>query len=146
MDNASAALKRIANIDHTEAAMPSSQAVESSRAMRQSLDEEDFRWLCFDESNAASIRRERHRVFRQHLGLFELELQLTRRLRRRAMAESQDWSGFRSYVVESVLLWKPRLMLRVAGYLFRLGIPGARDFVDAAVYVALRRLYFAAPA
>ena len=142
-DEAIETLKGIANQmppheDHPLAAMG------YYRGMREMLSEEDFRWPGCDmvERSTEGVRRDRLRVYRRYRELFEMEIALVRRQRRGRMALARDWSHLQSYAREDMIIWRYRLMLRFAGTLFRMRVPGALDFCDEAVFRILRTLYF----
>jgi hypothetical protein len=141
-----AAIQRCQNNDPAALQSPSAEAVTHARALRACLNEDDFRWGALEDPSLPALRRKRYSTYRQHLVLFEIELAFTRQLRREAMAAAGDWSDIGPYLRDCCSILKCRAMLRLAGYLFRLDIPGAADMSDAAVYGAFRRLYFTAPA
>ncbi len=110
--------------------------------MKHALSEADFRGIGdaaeLPRASAIATRRERHKQFIQYRELFELELKLTRRMRRAAMAVGENWSDLPTYLSDMPLGLRPRLILRWAGISYRLGIPGAMDFCDAAATSLMR--------
>ena len=65
--------------------------------------------------------------------LFEQELTTIRYEERLRMAQSQDWSDLGKYVREGLVIVPHRFLLDAAGFLFRLGFPGAQAlFADSA--------------
>jgi hypothetical protein len=100
------------------------------RGMREALDEEASRWLQFESKDAASIklRRERITQYARYRQLFELEI---------AIARKQNRASPRG----PVAVLRYRTMLRLAGLLFRAGIPGGSDLCDAAASGLFRITY-----
>jgi hypothetical protein len=123
----------------------STVALEYSRLMRNALREEEFRWLHFERSDRAckQMRRDRIVLYRRLKALFDLEIRTARRQKRCCMALAGDWSKLGDYLRESFAVARYRCLLSVAGLLFRVGIPGAGDVCDAAVFGIFRTIYFA---
>lgn len=135
------ALKRLANLMPDENAQPL-EAMHYYRGMRHSLSEEDFRWLSTGEDlRQPVLRRERLTLYHRYRELFLLELAVSRKLRRSAMALARDWSGVSGYAHEMAAVTRYRAMLTAAGVLFQLRIPGALDLCDAAAFGLFRMLY-----
>jgi hypothetical protein len=124
----------------------STTALEYSRFMQSTLNEEEFRWLQLDGADTGSkrIRRDRIVMYRRLKKLFDMEIAISRKQKRSCMALSGDWSGVGRYVRESATIARYRLLLSVAGLLFSAGIPGARDLCDAAVFGIFRTVYLSA--
>ena len=80
------------------------------------------------------------RAFGYWKRLFERELTVTRERERQRMAYSHDWSALGQYVWEGFLIVPHRILLDIAGLLFRLRFPGAQALLTAPVYRSCGRV------
>lgn len=136
-------LKRVENSAQENEPVGNLNALDYSRQMQRLLAEEEFRWLELTnaQSESRTRRRERALLYRRLKKLFGLEVSLTRKQKRAAMALANDWSGLRQYVRESATILRYRAMLTLAGWMFATGVPGACDICDAAVFGIVRTVY-----
>jgi hypothetical protein len=142
--NATDVLRLLASGDHNSSS-PALSALGYYRCMQEMLNEEEFRWATLefpkDTQRTKVLRRERFTQYHRHRELFDLEISVARKQKRATMALSHDWSGMADYVAEGLQLAKYRCMLRLAGLLYRSGIPGALDVCDAAAFAIFRLTY-----
>lgn len=121
----------------------SAAAREYSRLMSNTLSEQDLRSFQVSSRPATKqIRRERFCIYRRLKHLFDIQIALSRKQKRRCMAIEGDWSGLGPYLSDSLTIVRYRLVLLVAGLLFWAGVPGSRDLCDTATAGIIRAAYF----
>lgn len=122
------------------------QAIQFLSGMRGALDEDDFRWSAISGPlvDRRKLRRERLVKYNRHRQLFELEVQITREAERAGMAEQENWSGIGKHAWNGLKILKGRAMLRLAGLLYWLEMPGGLDVCDAGAFEMFRSAYLVA--
>ncbi len=142
-DEARETLKRIAN-QCADEFRQGLDALIYYRGMRAALNEDDFRWGALQVSSPderSRLRRERLDQYHRHLELFELEMKLARTTYRSSLALNGNWSRMEDEFREGIVIAKERFILRCAGLLYRLNLPGAMDLCDAAAFELFSLFY-----
>jgi hypothetical protein len=140
-EEAKALLERLA-LQYPDDAPTALCALAYYRGMRSALSEEEFRWFGVDAPvNRKMLRRERLQQYKRYRELFEIEVEGTRRQKASVMALQKDWSQLGEHINGAVRLARSRWMLRAAGVLYRIGVPGALDVCDAAAFQLFRAAY-----
>jgi hypothetical protein len=125
---------------------PTANAISYLGGMCRALDEQEFRTLGLEPSplEARQTRRQRIALYNRHRVLFEMELGYARKQKAQGMATRADWSEVEKHFRASVKLARAKTMLRLAGWLYRAQLPGAKDLCEAAAYTLFRVIYLPA--
>jgi hypothetical protein len=112
--------------------------------MTSSLSEDDFRWCGAKLVDLKRLRRHRLEQYQRFRELFELEVEAALEIRRSSMARWSDWSEMESYCLDWAVMARSKLILRLAGGMFRFRIPGAVDLCDWGAWMMYKEAYRAA--
>jgi recombination protein RecA len=109
-------------------------ALEQYCRMRRALDESDTELERSGAFTGTNSNRERQRIYRRALKLFDADIRLSRKEKRARMALSHDWSEMAQYVQESIAIWKCRMMLRSGALFLRMGLPTVKEVFETVAY------------